>query len=255
MERGLIPSSGDRRFVRRGSAFAKTDYYENRDLDKVLAELGPLPNEALLLGVATDGLPILLNLHDPVPGPILVLGDSGSGKTDLLKGVAKGIYKTHSSQEVQFVVVTNNTKEWSDVPDKSNLAALLDIEDPASSEIILSLAAWAHGNKSSRQAIVFMIDDISNFSKMDTDTQQNLRWLLLRGPSRRVWPIATGEAKKVLEMQSFTEAFATRLYGHTKSQDEQRQLGVLQSELHDLVPGIEFKLKEGDKWTRFWIPE
>jgi len=34
-----------------------------------LSELGPLPREALLLGLASDGLPVLLNLCDPHPGP------------------------------------------------------------------------------------------------------------------------------------------------------------------------------------------
>ncbi|MEO7838793.1 MAG: hypothetical protein ABIU06_05540, partial [Anaerolineales bacterium] len=43
-------------------------------LSDVLAGIGPLPREALLLGVASDGLPVLLNLRDPLPGPILVLG-------------------------------------------------------------------------------------------------------------------------------------------------------------------------------------
>ena len=46
-----------------------------------ISALGPLPNEALLLGLASDGLPVLLNLHDPHPGPLLVAADPGAGKT------------------------------------------------------------------------------------------------------------------------------------------------------------------------------
>jgi hypothetical protein len=42
-------------------------------LNEVLADYGPMPHEALFLGVASDDLPVLLNLHDPVPGPILLL--------------------------------------------------------------------------------------------------------------------------------------------------------------------------------------
>src|ERR1044072_8421512 len=51
----------------------------------VLAEIGSLPAEALFLGVATDGLPVLLNLYDSHPGPILISGDEGSGKTAFLQ--------------------------------------------------------------------------------------------------------------------------------------------------------------------------
>ena len=37
-------------------------------LSDVLAEIGSLPAEALFLGVASDGLPVLLNLYDSHPG-------------------------------------------------------------------------------------------------------------------------------------------------------------------------------------------
>ena len=53
-----------------------------------LSELGPMPREALLLGLASDGLPVLLNLHDPHPGPLLITADPGTGKTALLQLIA-----------------------------------------------------------------------------------------------------------------------------------------------------------------------
>lgn len=52
-------------------------------LRDVLAELGPLASEALFLGVASDNLPVLFNLDDLHPGPMLIAGDAGSGKTGL----------------------------------------------------------------------------------------------------------------------------------------------------------------------------
>ena len=54
-----------------------------------LSELGPMPREALLLGLASDGLPVLLNLHDPHPGPLLIAADPGTGKTALLQLIAR----------------------------------------------------------------------------------------------------------------------------------------------------------------------
>ena len=44
----------------------------------------PCPREALFLEIADDGLPILLNLHDPVPGPLLISADQSAGKTSFL---------------------------------------------------------------------------------------------------------------------------------------------------------------------------
>ncbi len=52
-------------------------------LRTVLKGLSPLPRAALFLGIADDRLPVLLNLADPVPGPVLVAGDSGEWKDSL----------------------------------------------------------------------------------------------------------------------------------------------------------------------------
>ena len=81
-------------------------------LSEVLAEIGSLPTEALFLGIATDGLPVLLNLYDSHPGPVLVAGDAGSGKTAFLQTIANSVAETHNSNDIQFGVVTNYPEEW-----------------------------------------------------------------------------------------------------------------------------------------------
>ena len=81
-------------------------------LNEVLADYGPMPLEALFLGVAFDGLPVLLNLHDHVPGPLLVTADPGAGKTALLQTVALAAGKMHQPEDVQFGVLTNHPDEW-----------------------------------------------------------------------------------------------------------------------------------------------
>src|SRR6266508_5524979 len=63
-------------------------------MTEVLAEIGSLPTEALFLGIATDGLPVLLNLYDSHPGPILIAGDAGSGKTAFLQTIAQAVAQT-----------------------------------------------------------------------------------------------------------------------------------------------------------------
>src|SRR6266508_1669131 len=81
-------------------------------LGEVLAEFGPMPLEAMFLGVASDGLPVLLNLHDPVPGPILIAGDAGTGKTALLQTMALAAVMMHQPEQLQFGVLTSHPDEW-----------------------------------------------------------------------------------------------------------------------------------------------
>ena len=44
----------------------------------------------LQLGVAENGLPVMLDLYNPAPGPLLVAGDGGSGKTAFIQSLALG---------------------------------------------------------------------------------------------------------------------------------------------------------------------
>src|SRR3990172_8414791 len=85
-----------------------------------LSELGPLPREALLLGLASDGLPVLLNLHDPHPGPLLIAADPGAGKTALLQLVAQAAAQMHAPGDVQFGAVTNYPDQWGYLADLYN---------------------------------------------------------------------------------------------------------------------------------------
>ena len=55
----------------------------------LLASVGDIPKNSVLFGIARDGLPLLLHLRDPRPGPILVTGDQGSGKTAFLTAMLR----------------------------------------------------------------------------------------------------------------------------------------------------------------------
>ena len=81
-------------------------------LMQVLDDLGPLPSESLFLGIASDELPVLLNLHDPIPGALLVTADPGDGKSNLLRIIAGGICRLQSPKQVKFGVISNYPDEW-----------------------------------------------------------------------------------------------------------------------------------------------
>jgi len=223
-------------------------------LEEVLNEFGPMPEEAMFLGVASDGLPVLLNLHDPVPGPILIAGDAGTGKTNLLQTIAVAIAMMHQPEEVQFGALTGHPEEWNGLEEAPNNVGIFSIHDRAAEDFILSLASWAHGNKSSKQIVLLLIDDLETISKLDYDTQQNLRWLLLRGPARRVWPIITINPNRMGNSFDWLEAFHTRIYGSIQNVHLARQMDAHNADLDSLNIGTQFVLREGKHWLRFWTP-
>jgi len=223
-------------------------------LNSVLTEIGSLPREALFLGVASDGLPVLLNLHDPLPGPLLVVGDSGVGKTACLKMIARAVQQTHPSADLQYGVITDRTSEWDDLPATDHRAGIFSTHQTGAQDFILSLASWAHANKS-KQAVLLLIDGLDSVAKMDADALQNLRWLLLRGTARRVWPIVTLNAERYGQVLSWIPMFRTRLFGRIADERVAEALGGDKlSGLDRLEAGVQMSLRENGDWLRFWLP-
>ena len=223
------------------------------DLSSVLTRIAPLPSEALFLGMAIDGLPVLLNLFDPVPGPILIAGDSSSGKTRLLQTIARAAEILHPSDFVQYGVVTTKPNEWEKLYGGKNNAGIYQTSDENTAELLQSLVTWAHNNKGEGQSILLLIDDLEAVTNLDEQAQQNLRWLLLRGPSRRVWTFATLNAQRAENQKEWLEFFRTRLFGCVEDPEHAVLLtgGTL---LNHLSKGDEYAMRENTKLLKFWLP-
>ena len=224
-------------------------------LTSVIANASPLPREALFLGLAEDGLPVLLNLYDPIPGPILIVGDQASGKTSLLQMIAQAAELLHSPSAVQYGVLTQYPDEWTNFQNNQNNAGIYATQDKTSQELLQSLVTWAHNNKGDAQSVLLIIDDLEAMTKLDEQAQQNLRWLLLRGTSRRVWPIITLNADKTKNLEAWLGFFRTRLFGHIEdNQDSYLITGNSNHTLSDLTAGSQFSMREGNNWLNFWAP-
>ena len=224
-------------------------------LSDVLAELGSLPAEALFLGVATDGLPVLLNLQDSHPGPILIAADSGSGKTAFLQTIASAVAQTHSSDDLQFGVITNYADEWERMEPIPHRLGVFPVGHNSTQGFVGSLAAWAHSNKNTHQYVLLLVDDLESVASLDLETVQNLRWLLLRGPARRVWPIVTLNAPRYGQIIAWLQNFRTRIFGRLANGRVAEALsGDQAAQLDQIEARIQFSLRENGNWLRFWLP-
>jgi energy-coupling factor transporter ATP-binding protein EcfA2 len=223
-------------------------------LKGVLTEIGPLPREALFLGVALDGLPVLLNLNDSIPGPLLIVGEAGSGKTSYLKIIAQTVQQTQRVDNVQFAVITDRPDEWQDIPATDHGVGIFLANHNAAQDLLLSLSRWAHVNKS-KQSVLLLIDDLEAITKVDSEALQNFRWLLLRGPAHRAWPIVTMNAERYAEVLPWIPLFRTRIFGRIEKQQIAEAVGAdTSSVLETLEAGIQFSLRENGNWVRFWLP-
>jgi hypothetical protein len=224
-------------------------------LRAVLTDAGSLPHEALFLGLAEDGLSVLLNLYDPIPGPILITGDQASGKTTLLQMIARAAELMHMPAKVQYGIITPYPNEWIRFQENPNNSGIYPVQEQTTKDLLYSLVTWAHNNKGDQQSVLLMIDNLEELAKLDDETVQNLRWLLLRGPTRRVWPIITLNSSRAINMNEWLGFFRTRLFGRIQdSRDAQYLTRIPDYPLDDLIAGSQFTMREGSNWLNFWIP-
>ena len=225
-------------------------------LSAVLSEFSPLPRASLFLGIANDGLPILLNLLDPLPGPILIVGDKGSGKTNFLQSIADSVDRVQSLQEVRYFVLSDNLSEWKNAIDSRNGEKIVSAREPECASCLHSMVASAHLNKGAQQTYLLLIDHLQSILETP-EAQQDLRWLFLRGPARGVWPIVTINSSVAISdlFRPWLDAFRTRLFGYIQSDHEAQSLtGLSQVSFSHLMAGHQFAMREGNDWLSFWIP-
>lgn len=229
--------------------------HDRPSLSDVLAKLGPLPAEALFLGIASDGLPVLLNLYDAHPGPMLIVGDAGSGKTAFLQTIAQAAVQTHDATDMQFGVVTNYPDEWESVETTPHRAGIFAVGHPGTQEFIHSMAAWAHSNKNAPQCKLLLVDDLESVASLELKAVQDFRWLLLRGPARRVWPIVALSASRYGQVLAWLQTFRTRIFGRIGNERVAAALGADDSAgLSQLEARVQFSLREKANWLRLWLP-
>jgi hypothetical protein len=213
-----------------------------------------LPGGSLLLGMVDDGLPLLLDLYDPVPGPLLVAGDGGSGKTALLQSMVRAS-DLQDPGDISFGVLTPFPEEWAALETLPNCMGVWPAYHPSAQVFLSQLVNLANSLPQTRQAILLLFDGIDLMTGSDYQYQHDLRWLLMYGPERHIWPVLSVNPARLAHLHTWLDYFHTRLFGRVKNIRNSRLLldDPLVS-LSELLPGVQFGLSQSGGWLKFWLP-
>ncbi len=236
-----------------GKAQSDISVVEKPDLIQASASMPP--NGSLLLGVAEDRLPLYFDLYDPTPGPLLVAGDRGCGKTAVLQWLARAS-DLRDPGDIEFGVVTPFPEEWADLEELPNGMGIWPAYHPSAHEYLSKLVHWAEVLPKTRRAIVVLIDGLDLLAGNQFNLQQELRWLLAHGPERHVWPVVSTNPAHLSHMLNWLKYFHTLVLGRVKYEQNARLLvDDPQVNLRDLIPGIQFGLYQPGQWLRFLLPQ
>jgi len=224
-------------------------------LEHSLALLGPVPPSALFIGLAEDGLPVLYNLRDPSPGPVLVAADAGAGKTRLLQTVARAIERLHHAADVRYAVVTEHPGEWRSFEHSRHCERVLAFHQAFTTGYLHCAALGQPSDIRSATSLILLIDGFEALIS-DGDIRDSAHALLRSPAPRGVFPFVTLNTSSAAFPDRWLDAFTARLFGYIRDQPAAASVcGSSDNGVTGLQPPSQFCVREGESWLPFWLPD
>jgi hypothetical protein len=224
-------------------------------LEEMMAQNLDLPKDKLMIGMANDGLPILLNLDESTPEPILIMGDSSVGKTNLMQTIARASHLFQDPSDIQFGVVAGEPDEWGSIDVLPGNLGVWPANHYSAQDFIQRITDWAKQNEHGHQIIILFLDDLASIINASYEVQENIKWLLLNGSNNHVWIVASLNVMRAIRMRVWLDLFNTHIFGYIQQPALAQALTLKSpSDFESLVPGLEFDIKQHGGWLRFWLP-
>lgn len=213
-------------------------HYKLPFLREVLSKIKPIPGNAVVLGMAEDGLPVMLNAEDTKTPNIIIWDKMARQGLAILKVIAEYIFKFRKSvsfhpAQVEFVVLTLHSEDWGELNEygmgmkgDTSCIGILPFYSEMASTVISGLAKWVHEpHKSSKRPVILLIDGMEHLQKMDQDFKTDFRYIMLKGRSRNVFVIGTASKNNYVQVQEWLEGFGAEIYGRDVMTDFQMEDG------------------------------
>lgn len=235
-----------------------------QNLERLMKKHPDLPGQTTLLGVCEDGLPVLLDLNNPAPGAVLVMGDERDKQLELLQTAISSVVLRNSPRQVQFLILSCEPQGWKKWVAEQGFQrfsiAIESAEDEVVRDWVLRLADWTEQRRLGERggpAVLLVMDTLSFLPRLEYDVRLNFEWMAKEGPQAAIWPLAaiSIDLAKALSGRRLLRAFKTRVLGYAAHAEDYIQLENLSEEDASNAhhPG-QFMVQAGEGWLRFRSP-
>jgi hypothetical protein len=229
-------------------------------LDQVLEQILPLPPYTLLIGVAEEGAPLLVDMVNPAPGSFLLAGDVQYGNTLHVKSILSSAVRLNHPDEISIHIISPHGGDYQELGGISHHVQIHEPTDPASGylfEDLCNLVERRLEYQRMGRAHVLVIDGLDLVMEAFNDQLlSDLKWLLAEGPLYRVWVFATlGTKYFKLEMMPTIEEFTSRIVNRIKDRQICSQLSRLAGlDTSHLLPGVQAYVHSAGELVEVLIP-
>jgi hypothetical protein len=160
----------------------------------------------------------MLDLSNPKSGSILVLGEKGSGKTQILRTMTISACMLNQPEDLRIFIISNSAREFTDAMHFPHCETVINSYDRAAGELVIELASISEQRRSGRERgamMMLLIDDFASYEAMlrDYSVYLNLKSLITRGPASGVWPIIAINPNDVHEKRAqMLRSFGTYIF-------------------------------------------
>ena len=222
------------------------------ELQQYIKSFGPVPNRTSYLGTCYDGLPLFLDLADPTPGSLLLIGSDEISNTRFIKTILASSMMINSIIDLKCSVISPNVGNYYDLTHYDHMEKLLSAFDSAAHKYIVDLAILAEQRRNGRHTGVthiLFIEDLAEIMKYDDfETENHLSWLTSNGPRNAIWVLASIDRQKVEKIgKKMLQCFGTYIFSDMNN-NEKRMINHSGNFIE------EFSTRLGSETLNFYLP-
>lgn len=178
-----------------------------------------------LLGMATDGVPLLLRVSAPDVAHVLIAGTTGSGKSEAARTMLASLMMFQRARDVQIIIVDPKASGFRVFENIPHLLCpiIKNVEDAiANLEWLVEEMTRRQEQRITRPRIVLLIDELADLLMQGgTEAEEYLTRLVQRGRSAGISVIACTQKPTAAVLGSLVKAnFPARLVGKVTSANE-----------------------------------